>query len=1149
MTLDAVAVVCNRQATGSSPWPMERRVWCLAVLFPREGFGGGVDEVGEELAGENPGLTSSPDRGHSREKVKLMSAKFLIPAVCLSFAGSAPGLDLNGDGLCDIWQARYGASALHADADHDGDGFSQREEAAAGTDPFDPRSRPATGIPKLDADGITLECPTQPGKSYRLFQATTAAGPWTPVGDPRLALGESQQFTTPKPGTRAFFRLEIRDIDTDGDGISDWAELQLAGFDRLSPDSFNTGTPVGDANVATAMLHSLANGDLTAATITPSAFEKEITAAVITYSRTSPNTHPLTLFIHTRPVPDRRRSSPGPGEFTLRDSIGSPVTRTLVIPAGAASASLHLHPVPDAVTEVPEHLQVTIGGSSIINTLAICDARPIPENQRLFIAYLRPLPGVSSAGSGIATIRLPGDNDTATVSLSFSNLNSPVNSTQVQTTDDAILQSIPPFAYNGQSWPVRASQSYPTDQAVLDSLISGAVELNIFTAAHVAGEISGVFQPAVGFTEMPAPPPPPPIPPLTGTDLDREIIRFLTQATHGPTPGDLTHLRTRIAAANGDRIAAFASWIDEQFALPSPNLLDYTIAANRQGIESRLDPSKSYYDPTYDPNEGNRRRGWWLLARHAPDQLRQRAALALSEIFVISDNDSLIRNRAYGSAHYYDMLKTGASGTFGDLLRNVATHPMMGWYLSHLRNPKATYDGQGNILVSPDENFAREIMQLFSIGLIQLHPDGSLKLGPDGLPVPAYSQTDITELARVFTGWSFSVYNNPSASTNVVPNTLFSRTDGTERFEDRWTHPMKNFPAFHDTGEKSVLGLTLPAGRTGEQELAAIASHLASHPNTAPFISRRLIQRLVTANPSAGYLHRVATAFAAGNGNLAATLKAILLDPEARSLEIANSVASYGKPREPLLRYTAFVRAFNGTSQLKLSDLSAYGYPAAELAKFPAGTTVFRMGTTNSQLGQTQFSAPSVFNWFQPDYTPAGILSANGVASPELQIANENSVIQATNYIYNNIYNSSGNSNVSSQPDQQEPPYLYSATGHYIRIDTSPLDALYMKVLDVNRDGVFTNLDIGTHNNPSALRNACEAVLDHIDLLLCAGNLKARYGDTPGLPRRTILDSAVTIRSANSASNTPATQDTNRRDRIRHLLWLVSSSPEAIIQK
>jgi uncharacterized protein (DUF1800 family) len=954
-----------------------------------------------------------------------MAAPRLILGLLLGTGLCAEALDLDGDGLCDIWQARWQAEALTPEGDADGDGLSQREEEAAGTDPFDARSRAMISV--VDAKNTTarLRIMAQSGKRYRLEQAASPAGPWAATGEEHAPVGEWLEMSVPKGAQLAFYRVRVSDGDRDNDGISDWAEHQLAGFDPLDADSFaSSGFSGGDAAMAATMVQAWRSGGVSTEVTAAAAYEKEGSPAEIRFTRSGDLIAPLTLFFKTESSADSRRATPQRSEYQLRDASGALLTHSLVIPAGQSSASIMLHPVADAIIEAPEELELRIGGSAIPAVLTLRDAAPVQANQRLFIAYLRPQPGVSSAGSGLATIRLAGDNDTATVSLSFSNLNSGVNSTQVQTTDDAILQSVPPFAYNGQAWRIRANQSYPTDQSVLEALLDGSVELKIFTEAHVAGELSGAFSPAVGFIDMPTPAEPPAVVALTGNALDREIARFLTQATFGPTPANLADLRNRVMAADGDRIAAFSDWIDEQFATPSPNLLDYTMAADRQDIEIRLDPAKSYYNPDHDPNEGNRRRGWWLLARHGPDQLKQRAAFALSEIFVISDNDSLIGNRAHGSAHYHDMLRNGVTGSFRNLLRNVATHPMMGWYLSHLRNAKASYDVQGNLLVSPDENFAREIMQLFSIGLVQLHDDGSLKLGGDGLPLATYTQTDITELARVFTGWSFSVYNNPSASSNVVANNLFSRNNGSERFEDRWMHPMKNFAEWHDNEAKQVLGLQIPAGLDGEQELDAVVDHLASHPNTAPFICRRLIQRFVTANPSAGYLHRASAAFRDAGGNIAATLKAILLDPEARSLESGDTVASFGKVREPLLRYTAFARAFNGTSKLKLADLTAYGYPADELAKFPENTTRFRMSNTDTQLSQTHLSAPSVFNWFTPDHKPAGILAANGTASPELQIANENSVIRANNYIYSDIYGSSGNSNTSTLPNQNEEPWL-----------------------------------------------------------------------------------------------------------------------------
>jgi uncharacterized protein (DUF1800 family) len=472
---------------------------------------------------------------------------------------------------------------------------------------------------------------------------------------------------------------------------------------------------------------------------------------------------------------------------------------------------------------------------------------------------------------------------------------------------------------------------------------------------------------------------------------------------------------------------------------------------------------------------------------------------------------------------------------------------MMGHYLSHVRNQQASFSG-GTQVTSPDENFAREIMQLFSIGLVRLHPDASLKLGENGLPIPTYGQTDITELARVFTGWSFSKRHQPVGSTTVIDNADFFTGDGRERLEAQWTNPMKMFPSYHDTGAKSVLGLAIPAGQTGEQDLAAILDHLAAHPNTAPFVSRRLIQRLVTANPSAGYLYRVATAFTQSGGHLGTTVRAILLDPEARSPVLADEVAGAGKPREPLLRYTAFLRAFDVKSELLLEDLTDYGYPPSELQKFHAGTTRARVGDTDATLGQSPLSAPSVFNWFLPDYAPAGTLSANGLVSPELQIANENTVFTNTNYLYGLIYNATGQAG-SPLPDQEEAPYNYAATADHLKLPFAPLEALYLNVVDVSGDGLFTSADSGKFNNVAAISSACEAVLDHVDLMLCGGSLKARYGGTPGQPRMIILQAAASVRSANNNTNNATTQASVMRDRIEDILWLVASSPEFVIQK
>jgi uncharacterized protein (DUF1800 family) len=1058
----------------------------------------------------------------------------------------AHAIDPDGDGMCDVWEAAHHATELAADDDDDGDGFSNRQEALAGTDPFDARSRFEATIARTSGDAeITVS--TQPGKRYRVLHAPAPDGPWTAVGEPQLSLAADLVLDAPVDGDRRFYRVEAVDADTDEDGVSDWAELRLGGYVRTNPDTFSAAG--GDLAGVQEWLAQLSGGGLAAMATIANAVEKEDKPAVVSYTRGGDLARPFTLFLKTTGPANAARSSPDAGEWSWTDGADVPVAGRLVIPVGQASAELRVHAVNDAQTEVPEHLRILIGGSPLDTSITLADAANTTANQRLFVAYLRPLPGISSLGSGVATIRLPGDNDTATVALAFSNLNSPVNSTQVLTDNAAILQSVPPFNYGGQSWAIRASQNFLTDQAVLDALLSGSIQLGIYTEANVTGEISGFFQITSGSTEFQLPPDPQPVTPLTGDALDRDIVRFLTQATFGPMPQDVQALRDLVEAHSGDRIAAFSAWIDAQFATASPGLEAYTRAANDQEIALYSDPSKPYYDPARDPNQNNRRRGWWLLARHAPDQLRQRTAFALSEIFVTSDGDSVILNRSYGAANYYDMLKSSASGSYRSLLENVSLHPIMAQYLSHLKNQKAILDTNGNPITSPDENFAREIMQLFSIGLVQLHPDGTLKLGPDGLPVATYTQDDIAALARVFTGWSFSKRNNPSNSNTVVDNTSFFQGNGSERYEASWTNPLKMFAAYHDTGAKSWLGIELPAGQTGEQDLAGVLDHLAAHPNTAPFICRRLIQRLVTANPSSGYLYRVANAFNSSGGNLAETVRAILLDSEARSPELADSVASVGKVREPLLRYLALMRAFGAGSELLLEDLAPYGYPAEELARFPAGTTRVRLGDTDASLGQTPQSAPSVFNWFLPDFSPSGPLAANGLVSPELQITNENSAFTTTNYLYTIIDTSTGQGGTALVNQTEEgSPYTVNSDNLIIPYATT-LEPLYLAVMDINGDGLMTNLDTGAFNNTTAIRNACKAVLDHVDLMLCGGALKARYGETAGQPRAVILDAAASVRSGSNNTNNATTQATSMRERIEDIVWLVASSPEFIVQK
>ena len=542
------------------------------------------------------------------------------------------------------------------------------------------------------------------------------------------------------------------------------------------------------------------------------------------------------------------------------------------------------------------------------------------------------------------------------------------------------------------------------------------------------------------------------------------------------------------------------------------------------------------------------------MALFSDDQVRQRVATALSEILVTSAVDSVVDRRHLGHTNYYDMLAAGIDGGYRSLLEGVSTHPIMGQYLSSLRNQKEISDSEGTVVVSPDENYAREIMQLFSIGLVQLHPDGSLKLSQQGQPIPTYGQEDIIDLAKIFTGWSFSVRNDPSSSDTVVDNTTFNYGSGSRYYQAQWLSPMKQFPEYHDAGEKTVLGLPLPAGQSGEQELHAILDHLAAHANIAPFISKRLIQRLVTSNPSAGYIHRVATVWDSSSGNLRQVAKAIFLDYEARSLDAAALVGA-GKKKEPLIHYTGLARALQADTELNISDLGSYGSPSL-LAAFPPGAGRFREGGTDSSLGQTPLEAPSVFNWFYPDYSAGDAIADAGLVTPEFQIATEINTITHINRNWAITTSTSGES-ASSLPN-----YLVSGYGnnadHLIpditlgSSATQEREKVYMAVMDENGDGIISLAgDPSTFDNPAKIREACVALVDHLDLLLCTGTLKADYGastDTSN-PRDIIID-MLTENSDYLDDNDDVTdQEKVRHERYEKAAYLVSVSPQSMIQR
>lgn len=461
-----------------------------------------------------------------------------------------------------------------------------------------------------------------------------------------------------------------------------------------------------------------------------------------------------------------------------------------------------------------------------------------------------------------------------------------------------------------------------------------------------------------------------------------KAARFLQQTTFGPTLTDIEKVQNM----------GFEAWIDEQMQLP---------------IGKHL----SYYDEYSVSGYVQHFNAWLHRSVKSPDQLRQRVAFALSEIWVVSRRGLVGDAGMRQISNYYDILLTHSFGNYRDLMEDVTLNPMMGKYLSMLRNQKP--NPKKNI--RPDENYAREFMQLFTIGLSELHLDGEPKLDNRGKPIPAYSQDDIEGLAHVFTGWTWA--NAPR---------FFWKQDNRDLLS-----PMKAFPEYHADGEKRIVnGGVIPAGQTPEQDLKQAIDHIFAHPNLGPFVSKQLIQKLVTSNPSRAYVKRVATVFNDNGrgvrGDLAAVVKAILLDKEALT-GTTSADKTFGKVKEPLIKLTSVWRAFDA----KMLNSNTYDFRSVEF-----------------RFAQAPLNAPSVFNFFQPDFAPQGDLKNNGLVAPEMQIYTEGTMSKMTNQLQWQVL---------SENNYKENPRAKSI------------------LVDITRERNMSS-------NP-------EALMDHLNLLLLAGKM------------------------------------------------------------
>jgi uncharacterized protein (DUF1800 family) len=418
--------------------------------------------------------------------------------------------------------------------------------------------------------------------------------------------------------------------------------------------------------------------------------------------------------------------------------------------------------------------------------------------------------------------------------------------------------------------------------------------------------------------------------------------RFLTQATFGITSAQ------EIQAVRDYGIEA---WLDRQFSLPAPSHLTY-LAQQAPRTTNGKPVDEMAYEAVWQQ---------WL---YSPAQLRARMSFALSQIFVVSNIAPDLEPTAMAS--YMDMLNRNAFGNYRQLLEDVTLHPAMGYYLNMIESEKENPDKGTH----PNENYPREVLQLFSIGLVQLNLDGTPKKDSEGKTIPTFNEDVVKGFAKAFSGWSFG-------ARDTTKSDMFANGD------ENWTVPMQAWASKHSTATKLLLdGKTISAGQTPQQDLAAALDSIANHPNVAPFISRRLIQRLVTSNPTPAYIQRVATIFtnngAGARGDLRAVVQAILTDPEARDPSTVTSVL-YGKQREPVIRFANMLRALNAKS---ISGHNEIHY----------------LDSADNALGQSPLLAPSVFNFFSPDFKSPGEIATSGMNAPEFQSTTETTVVGALNF-------------------------------------------------------------------------------------------------------------------------------------------------------
>ena len=596
------------------------------------------------------------------------------------------------------------------------------------------------------------------------------------------------------------------------------------------------------------------------------------------------------------------------------------------------------------------------------------------------------------------------------------------------------------------------------------------------------GDATGAAGVAGGGTTFPVPASAPGFNNFQQAANDNEAARFLMQAQFAAKPADMANVRAN----------SFAAYLQQEFAKPINTGWDW-LESRGYGADATLNKN------VYSSNIADYM--VWRDLMSAPDVLRKRVALALSEFFVVSLNSMEIDWRGYAITAYWDVLNQHAFGNYRDLLEAITLNPAMGYYLNTRGNQKE--DNRGRL---PDENYAREVMQLFTIGLYELNADGSVKTDATGKKIESYDSDDVSQLARVFTGYNFDPTYSPSSANGVQ----FPGANYKVWAREYARRPMTLDATRHSTLAVNFLGASIPANTPGAAALKTALDTLFTHPNVGPFFGRQMIQRLVTSNPSPAYVARVAAAFnnngAGVRGDMKAVWVAILLDDEARG-PVGLSSPNFGKLREPMLRFVNWARSFGVVSKgdsWKLGDLSS----------------------ASSGLGQSPLRSPSVFNFFRPGYVPPGTtLAQTQSTAPEFQLVNETSVGGYVNYMQNRIHSGIRVNNASSASSD-----FVSGT------DSTDFEGDYAALLALINNSTSTEAEA---------QRVAQSLVATLNTLLCAGQLsESSIAEISNALRAAMMQTNRRTTNANTPQMT-----TYRRELITCAVLMVMSSPDYLIQK